>query len=107
MDSIVGFNLRLMTGFFKTEQYFIWVYGDMIGLHPQDSTNRTIVIPHSKLRSISLCIQLREMEIIACDEVFVGRLSAECNIEVVLAVLASVFGAQLVLESYQFGADSL
>ncbi len=97
MDALVSFRFLLTTGFFRAELYFITISNSQIHLEPQEG-GRRIRIPRERLQSIMVHSGDREIEIVTCDEVFVGRLDSKCSLDMVMNTLSLVFDSQLVFK---------
>jgi hypothetical protein len=90
------FDVRLKTGFFKTQPYFLTISQGQIILTPQDADDDgRLVIDADNVQSIYLTSG--EFEIIT-DVIYTGILPAHTNIKQLSHLLATEFGEKLIVQ---------
>lgn len=90
------FDVRLKTGFFRTQSYFLTIGQGQIILTPQDDNDDCrLVIDADNIRSIYLTSG--EFEIIT-DVIYTGIFPAHTNINQLSYLLATEFGEKLIVQ---------
>jgi hypothetical protein len=96
------YDVKLKSGFFKTQQYTLAISNKQITLTPQeDSELHNIVITDQDLSTISITgrdTKLTEFEINAQSVIYMGTFAADTNIEEVLWTLKKEFGSKTIIE---------
>gem|GEM_PF-1243362 len=94
-------ELKLKTGFFKTELYNLSIYDDKIVLTPKENTVlQEIVITNENLNSISLVnksTDFFEIEIYTQQGMFIGNISASFNSKKLLRILVEKFDRKILI----------
>lgn len=97
------YELKLRTGFFKTEQYNLGVNENKIVLAPKKNQMlQEIIIMPENLKSISLSNKnnnLFELEIQTQQGIFVGDLLTAVNIKRLLIMLNKNFAGKFIFKS--------
>jgi hypothetical protein len=98
----MAYDVKLKSGFFKTQQYTLAISNKQITLTPQeDSELHNIVITDQDLSTISITgrdTKLTEFEINAQSGIYMGTFAADTNIEEVLWTLKKEFGSKTIIE---------
>lgn len=94
-------EVKLKTGFFKTERYYLTVGHRQICLTPQDADNEEFIIDNNEL--ISICIfkksnQTGELEIVTQSRVYTLDFTNQSNLDDVRQSLANEFGDKLITQ---------
>jgi len=94
-------EIKLRTGFFKTELYNLSIYDDKIVLVPKENTVlREIVITNEDLNFISLVnkgTDFFEIEIYTQQGMFIGNISASYNSKKLLRILIEKFDGKILI----------
>ncbi|MGI5912551.1 MAG: hypothetical protein ACOX6E_08260 [Syntrophomonadaceae bacterium] len=97
------FKIRLQTGFFRTQLYYITIAHGQIVLTPQEiNLNQKLVISEGDLQSVS--IMRRDLlavgfEIITRNGLYTGSFTEEIELEKLSRVLAEQFGYKFILQN--------
>lgn len=99
------FEIKLKTGFFKTQCYYLTVGHRQILLTPREADNEKFIIDDNEL--ISICIfkkscQTGEFEIITQSRVYIVNFAIQTNLEEVCQSFVKEFDNKLISRSGAF-----
>lgn len=90
------FDVKLKTGFFKTQSYYLTISQGQLVLTPQDGLDDSrLVIDAHNLQSIYLTAG--EFEIIA-DVIYTGSFAPHTNLNQLSYLLATEFGEKFIVQ---------
>jgi hypothetical protein len=96
------FKIRLKTGFFKTQPYYLTIGQGQIILTPQEDMEKgRLIISEADLQSVCITRQqlsAGELEIITRSGACVGIFSDETDLEEVSSVFSREFGPKLIFQ---------
>ncbi len=96
------YEIKLKTGFFKTEQYMLEITPKKIVLCPkEDVRNSNIVIKTCEISNISINSRdsnLIEIEIVANNGVYICIVDAKYNIDELIYDLTKELGRKLIIQ---------
>jgi len=99
--TFLTYELKLKTGFFKTEFYDLCIYDDKIVLVSKENTAlQEIVITKKDLNSISLInknSKFFEIEIRTQQGIFIGNLSTSFDSKELLRILVKNFDGKILI----------